>query len=190
MDLAEGKDEVQVQPQIYHERQKLQFCLLHALNNLFQENDSFSRVELNNIAEKLEIDDPNKQKWSPLSVIFKPHYNKVSGNYDVNVLMATLESRKKKVVWHDRRNGASSIDLDGESLMGIMLNTSVKKYRGLWNGRHWLALRNIDGLWYNLDSHLTAPLCFEDKQQLVSFVDDIVSQGGEVFLVLHDKLQL
>ncbi|WOL16532.1 hypothetical protein Cni_G25319 [Canna indica] len=173
---------------IYHEKQRLQFCLLHALNNLMQEKDSFRRVELNAIAEKLVADDPLRAQWTPLSLIFKPHHNVFTGNYDVNVLIAALESRKKKVVWHDRRNGASSINLAEASLMGIMLNIPVKRLGGLWSGKHWVTLRLINGVWYNLDSDLSAPVPFKHQEELIQFLNNVISQGGEILIILHENL--
>ncbi|XP_051142158.1 josephin-like protein isoform X2 [Andrographis paniculata] len=133
---------------VYHERQKLQFCLLHTLNNLFQENEAFTRANLNAIAGKLDLEDPNKTAWTPLSVVFKPHHNTLTGNYDINVLISALEERGKRVVWHDRRCRASSIDLDGpeDKLFGIVLNVQVRRYAGLWKSRHWIALRRVEGI--------------------------------------------
>ncbi|KAK1557757.1 hypothetical protein Q3G72_031220 [Acer saccharum] len=58
---------------IYHES-----CLLHSLNNLFQQKDAFTRASLNEIAEKLVLDDPDKQTWTLLSVVFKPHQNSLT----------------------------------------------------------------------------------------------------------------
>ncbi|XP_034689158.1 josephin-like protein [Vitis riparia] len=175
--------------QIYHERQRLQYCLLHALNNLFQEKDIFTRAKLNAIAEKLSLDDPNKETWTPLSVLFKPHHNMITGNYDINVLTAALEGKGKSVIWHDRRNGASSIDLDGaeDTLMGIMLNISVRRFGGIWNGRHWFTLRKMGGVWYNLDSDLKSPQSFKDVEEVKKFLDCIIDGGGEIFLVMNCK---
>ncbi|TXG46642.1 hypothetical protein EZV62_027864 [Acer yangbiense] len=54
------------------------------------------------------------------------------------------------VVWHDRRNEAVSIDLDGgdsSTLMGIVINVPVTRSAGIWKGRHWITLRKIDGRW-------------------------------------------
>lgn len=76
---------------------------------MIQEKDCFTREELDGIANKLSIDDPNQRRWTPLSLVLKPHHNVFTGNYNVDVLMAALESRKKTLVWHDRRNKASSI---------------------------------------------------------------------------------
>uniref|UniRef100_A0A2P2NFB9 ubiquitinyl hydrolase 1 n=1 Tax=Rhizophora mucronata TaxID=61149 RepID=A0A2P2NFB9_RHIMU len=187
---------------IYHERQKLQFCLLHALNNLFQRKDAFTRSSLDAIAEKLMLDDPdpNKRSWAPFSLVFKPHHNSFTGNYDINVLMAALEEKGKTVIWHDRRNGASGIDLDGnggpdddeeeeekQELFGIVLNVPVKRYAGLWKSRHWISMRKIDGVWYNLDSDLAKPMAFEDCEDVRQFLDYLMGHGGEVLLILNSK---
>lgn len=176
---------------VFHERQKLQFCLLHALNNLFQEKGVFTRADLDRIAEKLTLDDPTKQNWSPVSVVFKPHHNVITGNYDVNVLIAALETKGKSVVWHDRRSGASTIDLDGsegDRLMGIVVNVSVIRFRGLWKGRHWITLRKLDGVWYNLDSDLRVPVPFKDIEEVREFLESIIAGGGEVLLVMNQQL--
>ncbi|KAI4382422.1 hypothetical protein MLD38_008390 [Melastoma candidum] len=173
---------------VYHERQRLQFCLLHALNNLFQEKDAFTRTTLNRIADQLVLDDPNKERWAPFSVLFKPHHNAFTGNYDINVLVASLQSKGKAVTWHDRRNAASSIDLDppDSKLMGIVLNVPVRRYAGLWKGRHWVAIRKIRGVWYNLDSDLSQPYAFDNVDRLREFLDHVLRDGAEVLLVVND----
>ncbi|XP_002525606.2 josephin-like protein [Ricinus communis] len=174
-------------PRVYHERQRLQFCLLHALNNLFQQKDEFTRPILDAIAEKLVLECPDKQNWTPLSIVFKPHHNSLTGNYDINVLISALEDKGKIVVWHDRRNGASSIDLDDDNMFGIVLNVHVRRYAGLWKSRHWVALRKISGIWYNLDSDLHEPSAFQDVDEVRGFLDYVIGQGGEILLVMNKK---
>ncbi|CAN4085756.1 unnamed protein product [Withania somnifera] len=148
---------------IYHERQSLQLCLLHSLNNLFQSKDG---------------------SWTPLSIVFKPHHNEITGNYDINVLIAALEQKGRTVVWHDCRNGASSIDLD-DRLMGIVVNVPVRKFSGLWRSRHWVTLRCIQGVWYNLDSDFSLPYAFRDIQHVREFLDGLITAGAQVFLVMN-----
>ncbi|XP_033148473.1 josephin-like protein [Brassica rapa] len=170
--------------QIYHERQRLQFCLLHSLNNLFQDKNAFTRESLNSIAEKLVADDPNKETWTtPLSFLLKPHHNTLTGNYDVNVMIAALEGKGKSVAWHDKRHGASSIDLGADNLMGVVLNVPVKRYGGLWRSRHWVVMRKINGVWYNLDSDLVVPRPFKEEDEVRGFLDQSLSLGSEVLLV-------
>lgn len=165
------------------------FCRLSVsvMFSVVQEKECFTRVELDEIAGNLVLNDPNKGQWTPLSFIFKPHHNVITGNYDVNVLITALEARKKKVVWHDRRKGASSIDLNAEALVGLMINVPVRRFRGLWTGRHWVAIRSIDGVWFNLDSDLSEPKQFKDKENVIGFLDSVLSQGGELMVVLQDE---
>eukprot|EP01018_Ginkgo_biloba_P010808 Gb_06022 [translate_table: standard] len=195
--------------EIYHEKQRLQFCLLHALNNLLQlprtgawlsdfdaeekdllntRKESFTRTQLDAIANELTLIDPNKDGWNPFSVVWQPHHNVLTGNYDINVLFAALEGKGKRVVWYDRRNGASSMDLTDstKTFTGIILNKPVRKFGGLWKSRHWIALRKVDGIWYNLDSDLARPLAFEHGDgELKEFLDQSLAQGGEVLLVFE-----
>ncbi|KAJ6299553.1 hypothetical protein OIU76_020508 [Salix suchowensis] len=142
---------------VYHEKQKLQFCLLHALNNLFQQQEAFTRARLNEISGKLVLEDPSKKTWTPFSIVFKPHHNAFTGNYDINVLIAALEDKDKTVVWHDRRNAASTIDLDGadDSLFGIVLNVPARR-------------------------DLPKPMPFESTREVRGFLDYVLSNGGEL----------
>lgn len=68
-------------------------CAVHALNNLFQDKNAFSKAELDAISYNL----------SPDSFV-NPHKNMLGlGNYDVNVLMAALQLRDYEAVWFDKR---------------------------------------------------------------------------------------
>ncbi|KMT05100.1 hypothetical protein BVRB_7g172540 [Beta vulgaris subsp. vulgaris] len=178
--------EEEMNAEVYHERQKLQFCLLHALNNLFQERDAFSKADLDGIAEDLILNNPNPVKWTPISAVLNPHYNMFTGNYDANVLMAALERRGKRLTWHDKRNQAATINLDG--LMGIVLNVTVRRFAGLLKNRHWVTLRKINGVWYNLDSDLRAPSAFTNVDGVRVFLDSVIRAGDQILLVTNDNL--
>lgn len=155
--------------------------------SIIQEKDAFTRANLDAIAGKLVLEDPNKTAWTPLSVIFKPHHNAFTGNYDINVLIAAVEERGKSVVWHDRRCGSSSIDLGvaEDKLFGIVLNVQVRRYAGLWRSRHWIALKRVEGVWYNLDSDFSNPYSFNDTEELRGFLDGVLSAGGEILLITN-----
>lgn len=154
-----------------------------------QQKDAFTRASLNAISERLSLDHSNSESWTPLSILFKPHHNALTGNYDINVLMAALEEKGKSVIWHDRRNGASSVDLDApeDVLMGIVINVTVTRFAGIWRSRHWIALRKIGGVWYNLDSDLDAPQPFHDTDKVREFLGFTIAHGGEVLLVMNER---
>lgn len=165
-------------------------ALKDSMSSFFQEENAFTREKLNAIANQLVLEDPNQETWTPLSFLLKPHHNTITGNYDINVLIAALEGKGKKVVWHDRRRKASSIDLNEteDTLMGIILNIPVRRYGGFWKSRHWVTLRKIKGVWYNLDSDLVGPLPFKDESEIHDYLDNIIGDGGEVLLIMNDKL--
>ena len=79
--------------EIYHERQRQMLCAVHALNNLFQDRNAYSKADLDAISYSL----------SPDSFV-NPHKNVLGlGNYDVNVLMAALQLKEYEAVWFDKR---------------------------------------------------------------------------------------
>ncbi|MEE6502651.1 hypothetical protein FKM82_004585 [Ascaphus truei] len=81
-------------PQIYHEKQRRELCALHALNNVFQDAGAFTREALQEIFQRLS---PN--------TLVTPHKKNVlgNGNYDVNVIMAALQTKGYEAVWWDKR---------------------------------------------------------------------------------------
>ncbi|KAM6897510.1 josephin-1 [Xenentodon cancila] len=81
-------------PAIYHEKQRRELCALHALNNVFQDGTAFSRDMLQEIYQRLSS-----------STMVTPHKKSMlgNGNYDVNVIMAALQTRGFEAVWWDKR---------------------------------------------------------------------------------------
>ncbi len=78
---------------IYHERQRLQLCGVHAINNLFQDGSAMNRELMNSICNNL----------SPNSFL-NPHKSILGvGNYDINALMAALDMKGYEIVWFDKR---------------------------------------------------------------------------------------
>eukprot|EP01119_Soliformovum_irregulare_P019658 TRINITY_DN6277_c0_g1_i1.p1 TRINITY_DN6277_c0_g1~~TRINITY_DN6277_c0_g1_i1.p1 ORF type:complete len:187 (+),score=36.18 TRINITY_DN6277_c0_g1_i1:23-583(+) len=165
----------------FHEKQRLQLCGVHALNNLFRES-KFSKQVLDGIAHRL------KEQTAPGSLI-NPHKSIWgTGNYDANVIIAALHSVHAEVVWFDHRRDVHLIPLD--LLFGIIVNSSTKRFFDLWKTRHWFALTPIDGVWYNADSNLDEPQMFPTTSQLLEFLDEHRKAEAEVLLVVTpDRLK-
>lgn len=93
---------------IYHERQSVQLCLLHALNNLFQA-PVYTKAMLDDVCVKFVaftyLNYMHFYSLSPDSYSFlNPHRSMLGlGNYDVNVLQAALQLRDYTAVWFDKR---------------------------------------------------------------------------------------
>uniref|UniRef100_A0A8C5QPV3 ubiquitinyl hydrolase 1 n=1 Tax=Leptobrachium leishanense TaxID=445787 RepID=A0A8C5QPV3_9ANUR len=77
---------------VFHERQRLELCAVHALNNLLQRPE---------ISQQLAED--ICRGLAPDSMI-NPHRSFLgTGNYDVNVIMAALQTLDYAAVWWDKR---------------------------------------------------------------------------------------
>ncbi|XP_023022472.1 josephin-like protein isoform X3 [Leptinotarsa decemlineata] len=135
---------------IYHEKQIRELCALHALNNLFQSRDAFTKSELDLICYSLSPD-----HW------INPHKSILGlGNYDINVIMKALQSRGCEAIWFDKRK------------------------------KHWVTIRDIAGLFYNLDSKLDNPLLigrFQDNDLLNYLRDELDCIEKQLFLVVTEE---
>merc|ERR1719295_574824 len=147
----------------YHEKQSWEMCLMHALNALFQ-CKKFTNDDMDNICNLLA---PDK--------MINPHKSILqTGNYDANVLMMALKLEDVDVQWFDSRKAETHLKLNDEFLcpkdkysefLGFIVNNPHKRMI-VFNRRHWLTIKRIDGVWYDLDSKNFAPKRYEEKQLL------------------------
>ncbi|XP_051530790.1 josephin-1-like isoform X2 [Myxocyprinus asiaticus] len=137
-------------PVIYHEKQHRELCALHALNNVFQDGAAFSRDALQDIYQRL----------SP-STLVTPHKKNMlgNGNYDVNVIMAALQTRGFEAVWWDKRRDVGSIALPNVTgfILNVPSNLRWGPLRLPLKRQHWIGVREVGGVYYNLDSKLRSP---------------------------------
>ncbi|XP_075594626.1 josephin-2 [Balearica regulorum gibbericeps] len=160
----------------YHERQRLELCAVHALNNVLQ-RPCFTREAADEICKRLAPD-----------ARLNPHRSLLgTGNYDVNVIMAALQSLELAAVWWDKRRSLERLALG--QILGFILNVPSNVSLGFvalpLRRKHWLAVRQIRGTYYNLDSKLRAPVVIGGEVELRAFLRDFLSQGlCEVFLVV------
>ncbi|KAM9510600.1 josephin-2 [Guaruba guarouba] len=159
---------------LYHERQRLQLCGLHALNNLLQRR-CFTRRAAEDICKRLA---PGAR--------LNPHRG-LLGNYDVNLIMAALQGQGLAALWWDKRRPLELLALP--NIFGFILNVPAGPLLGLipipLRRQHWLSVRCFRGIYYNLDSKLPHPVAIGGEDELRAFLRDFLSQGlCEVLLVV------
>lgn len=166
---------------VYHEKQSKELCLLHALNNLFQDPDAFRQSDLDNICYEL-----SPETW------VNPHKSMLGlGNYDVNVLSAALQTKNCDSVWFDKRKDPSIISLD--NVIGFILNVPSDFKIG-WiplplNRKHWIAIRFIGDQFYNLDSKLDQVESVGQEEELLTYLRDQLSvKDKELFLIVQKEV--
>ncbi|XP_063360076.1 josephin-2 [Cydia amplana] len=169
-------------PTIYHEKQVKELCALHALNNLFQERGTFSKNELDGICSRLS---PN--------VWINPHRSMLGlGNYDINVIMAALQLKGCEAVWFDKRKDPGCLDLS--NICGFILNVPSDYKFGFvmlpLRRRHWIAIRQIQGNFYNLDSKLDAPQLIGRSSDLIAYLkQQMECKEKELFVVVSKEVE-
>ncbi|XP_069689307.1 josephin-2-like isoform X2 [Periplaneta americana] len=166
---------------IYHERQVKELCALHALNNLFQERDAFSKTELDAICYSLS---PN--------VWINPHKSLLGlGNYDINVIMAALQRKGHEAIWFDKRKDPKCLNLD--NILGFILNVPSDYKLGFvllpLRRRHWVTIRQIHGTYYNLDSKLESPQLIGRASQQSRMASKVPRFGSPRFFFLRGYLK-
>lgn len=175
-------DDSHATERVYHERQVKELCALHALNNLFQDGSAFSKQMLDNICHSLSPDN-----------VVNPHKSMLGlGNYDVNVLMAALQKKGYEAVWFDKRKDPACIDLS--KIFGFILNIPSEMKFGFLqlplNRKHWIAVREVEGNFYNLDSKLDRPSCLGKGQELLNYLQEqIRSKNREIFVVMSQDVE-
>ncbi|XP_023672355.1 josephin-1 [Paramormyrops kingsleyae] len=170
-------------PSIYHEKQRRELCALHALNNVFQDGGAFSKDTLQDIFQRL----------SP-STLVTPHKKNVlgNGNYDVNVIMAALQTRGFEAVWWDKRRDVCSIAL--ENVTGFILNVPSNLHWGPLRlplkRQHWIGVREVGGVYYNLDSKLRCPDPIGSPEELRKFLrHQLRGKNCELLLVVPEEVE-
>uniref|UniRef100_UPI00398E4F67 josephin-2-like n=1 Tax=Pristiophorus japonicus TaxID=55135 RepID=UPI00398E4F67 len=168
-------------PPLYHETQVLELCAVHALNNLLQ-RPVFGRRELDSLCRRL----------SPDSMI-NPHRSLLgTGNYDVNILMAALDTQGFAAIWWDKRRDLANLVLG--RVHGLILNIPSNVTLGFVSlpirRKHWVAMRKVNGAYYNLDSKLKAPVTIGCEEEAREFLKDQIAQEPcELLLVVEKEVE-
>nr|CAG4641328.1 EOG090X0HOM [Eulimnadia texana] len=163
-------------PPIYHEKQSQQLCALHTLNNLLQDRQAFTKKDLDHLCVQL-----SPQNW------INPHRSILGlGNYDINIIIAALQTKDCEVQWWDRRKDPSLITLD--NIIGIIVNVPSNPQFGVvsfpYKRKHWIAVKEINGQFYNLDSKLSRPAVLGNREELLKFLrEKLENKNSEIFVV-------
>uniref|UniRef100_F6VV86 Josephin-2 n=2 Tax=Ciona intestinalis TaxID=7719 RepID=F6VV86_CIOIN len=168
---------------VYHERQHFELCALHALNNVFQDPNAFTKEQLDEICSRLSPD-----------TVLNPHKSMLgTGNYDVNVIMSVLQSKGHAAVWWDKRRSLERLCLT--NIKGFILNIPSTIGWGVLTiplkRRHWIAVRAIENMFYNLDSKLKQPEVIGEAAQLKKFLaKKLSSKNCELLLVVSTEVEV
>jgi josephin len=137
-------------------------CGLHSLNNLFQTPKLFTPQNLEAIVRKYD-----KRKF------FNDYRTLWLGNYDLQILIEAINQYGYNVRQINIYHGETLDQLPWNSLFGLLVNL---------NGTHWFTIKNLNGIYYNLDSTFRKPKTIGDKNDLIQYLNRLIYRTQTVYL--------
>ncbi|KAF1568924.1 UNVERIFIED_CONTAM: Josephin-1, partial [Eudyptes pachyrhynchus] len=113
-------------------------------------------------------------------------------NYDVNVIMAALQTKGYEAVWWDKRRDGGVIALT--NVMGFIMNLPSSLCWGPLKlplkRQHWICVREVGGAYYNLDSKLKMPEWIGGESELRKFLKyHLRGKNCELLLVVPEEVE-
>lgn len=80
-------------------------------------------------------------------------------------------------------------ELFGKEFKGFIINIPKTKFL-VFHGRHWLTIKKINGVWYNLDAKLKQPRIFKSDNALQAYLKyELTKNQAELMIVRQDVNQ-
>uniref|UniRef100_A0A3Q2ZY19 Josephin-1 n=1 Tax=Kryptolebias marmoratus TaxID=37003 RepID=A0A3Q2ZY19_KRYMA len=132
--------------------------------------------------------------WLSPSTMVTPHKKSMlgNGNYDVNVIMAALQTRGFEAVWWDKRRDVGSIELSNVEgfILNVPSNLRWGPLRLPLKRQHWIGVREVGGVYYNLDSKLRNPQPIGSSDELRKFLrQQLRGKNCELLLVVSEEVE-
>ncbi|RYY37134.1 hypothetical protein EON62_01315 [archaeon] len=178
----------------YHERQKLAYCGLHALNALLQDeygapftldtlNDAASEAAAATWALQGESVDESTfvgrlaSRWRNPYV----HWSGI-GNYDVTVLLKCLDGRGLTGAWLSAEQPLVHLP---PACIGVLVNDRAGGVWGtVFRARHWIALRCVGGVWWDCDSQRDAPVRLGSQADAITAAEAWRKKGATLIAIV------
>lgn len=172
--------------EVYHEKQTMWRCGLHAVNALLQRK-AYTAREFDTLADNLII---SRRFWW-----IHPHRSLFGlGNYDVNVLMCAIESAGYDVQWLPENTNFRDLVQKHDALVGFLVNVSGN-WQPPWplnflipERRHWLAVSRYPEQFYIVDSNLRSPSRLDDEDALTRYFVRVKSESAHVLSVEKKRI--
>jgi josephin len=169
---------------LYHERQRLQLCALHALNCLFQKAQ-FTKQILDEIVHEYD----KSLCWNEYSTLF-------TGNYDLRIILDALKRHNYTLRAIDINEPFEKFDF--KDSFGLLLNIPLERsfldrlplIRSLTKlGRHWLTIKSIDEeQYFNFDSKFPEPKLIGNQNNLIEYLNSLKRAETYIYIVIHESM--
>ena len=170
--------------EFYHEKQKLQLCALHSLNNLFQKK-IFTKRTLDSIVYEYD----KSWCWNEYSTLF-------TGNYDLTIILDALKSQGYTLRAIDVNESLDKFNF--KDCLGLLLNIPIERpffdrlpvIRSFTKpGRHWLTIKSTDGeQFFNFDSKFSKPRLIGNQNDLIQYLNTLDRAQTYMYIVIEESM--
>ena len=95
------------------------------------------------------------------------------GDYDLRILIEAITRQGHPVRQINFYNGEPLQNLPWDSYFGLLLNL---------NGAHWFTIKNLNGIYYNLDSTFSKPSQIGKKDALINYLIHLIGKFKNVYI--------
>ncbi len=95
------------------------------------------------------------------------------GDYDLRILIEAINRCGYQVRQVNFYNGELLENLPWDSYFGLLINL---------NGAHWFTIKNLNGLYYNLDSTFSKPSQIGQKKDLINYLIRLIHKFPNVYI--------
>jgi len=135
----------EVQSKLYHEKQSLSLCAIHAINNLLQTNH-YNKEKFDSIANSF-IENQNFFNTN----IYSDHKS-LLGNYDINVITKALNEVNYDLKWFDSRRKLSELGESSDTIEHLIINIKSRvTFMPFLKNNHWVSVISKNGKFYYID---------------------------------------
>ena len=157
---------------LYHEKQLSAMCGVHALNNLLQ-GPYFGAGDLAEVAHHLDAEEHALLGGSSGHARHASHrVDPLTGDFNIEVLSTALQRHRVELINADHAAVAERVSTAPQDEEAYLLHMNA----------HWLTLRKLCGMWWNIDSRLERPRLVP-HDALSPALARLSAEGQAVFVV-------
>ena len=169
---------------LYHEKQILGRCAIHAVNNLFQ-SKWLTYDDMCNISLDLYSSD------NSTGALINPYKSPIPywGQFDIQCIIKVIDSRSCEVTDHLLKiSDIQAFDFysNTKSIKGLIINIQESFLFNTITSNHWYSVLKLKDVYIDLNSNLINPVSYTNKELFIKYLESVIcTQYGQIFVICN-----